>query len=77
MGIRTIAILIVSLGNILIDIQPDTSFNFLVCDFGFADYAPEAGKQFVAGMKRPSVVGITPRYAAPEVKINTFILNLY
>ena len=55
------------LGNVLVDIRSFSDYNFLICDFGFADYAPEAGRQVVAGMKRPSNTGITPRYAAPEV----------
>ena len=57
------------LGNILVDIKNMNTqdFNFLVCDFGFADFATEAERQFVAGMKKPSQLGITPRYAAPEV----------
>ena len=50
------------------DFRSKEDFNFLICDFGFADYAPDAEKQFVAGMKRPSATGITPRYAAPEVR---------
>ena len=54
-------------GNVLVDIRSSLDYNFVICDFGFADYAPEANKQVVAGMKRPSNVGITPRYAAPEV----------
>ncbi len=51
----------------LLDVRSLSDFNFVICDFGFADYAPDAGKQVVAGMKRPSNAGITPRYAAPEV----------
>ena len=51
----------------LVDVRSDLDYNFLICDFGFADYAPEAEKQFVSGMKKPSAVGITARYAAPEV----------
>ena len=59
----------------MVDVKPDLEYNFLICDFGFADYAPEAEKQFVAGMKRPSTVGITARYAAPEVSLYNIWFN--
>lgn len=62
------------LGNVLIDVKNASNYTFVICDFGFADYAPEANKQLVSGMKKPSALGITPRYAAPEVRL--YILHI-
>ena len=56
------------LGNVLMDFKSDTEYHFVICDFGFADYTLEAEKQFVAGMKKPTTMGMTIRYAAPEVR---------
>jgi hypothetical protein len=54
-------------GNVLIDMRSQSDYTLVIADFGFADYAPNAGRQLVAGMKKPSITGITYRYAAPEV----------
>ena len=56
------------IGNVLVDVKPDLEYHFVICDFGFADYTVEAEKQFVAGMKKPQTMGLTIRYAAPEVR---------
>ena len=40
---------------------------FVVCDFGFSNFTADSNRQTVAGMKKPTSAGITPRYAAPEV----------
>ena len=61
--------LFLCLGNILTDSNIHSESNFVICDFGFADFSDEAGRQFVAGMKKPSVQGMTIRYAAPEVNL--------
>ena len=58
-----------SIGNILLDSNFQSNPIFVICDFGFADFTDEAGRQFVAGMKKPTVQGITIRYAAPEVNL--------
>jgi hypothetical protein len=42
--------------------------NFVICDFGFADFTADAERDLVAGMKKPSDNGMTIRYAAPEVR---------
>ena len=55
------------LGNVLVDVKSEFEYYFVICDFGFADFTEEAGRQFVTGMKKPSSAGITFRYAAPEV----------
>jgi hypothetical protein len=51
----------------LVDVKSEFEYYFVICDFGFADFTEEAGRQFVTGMKKPSSAGITFRYAAPEV----------
>ena len=56
------------------DVNAKSEYCFVICDFGFADFAPEAERQFVAGMKKPSLIGMTVRYAAPEVNIKLFII---
>ena len=53
--------------NILIDVMPDLTFNCVICDFGFANFVNDGKRQLVAGMKAPNAVGLTLRYAAPEV----------
>ena len=40
---------------------------FVICDFGFSNFTADSNRQTVAGMKKPTSAGITPRYAAPEV----------
>ena len=62
--------------NVLIDILPDLSFDCVICDFGFANFLEDGRRQLVAGMKAPTVTGITPRYAAPEVNYYDFIIEI-
>jgi hypothetical protein len=52
------------------DVKGDLEYNYVICDFGFADFASDANRQLVAGLKKPSNTGITIRYAAPEVCFN-------
>ena len=50
------------------DFRPESNeLFFVVCDFGFSNFTADANRQTVAGMKKPTSAGITPRYAAPEV----------
>ena len=53
--------------NVLIDVNGDGTFNCAICDFGFANFTKESGKQFVSGLEKDNALGISPRYAAPEV----------
>jgi serine/threonine protein kinase len=55
------------LDNILMDINPDLTFNCVICDFGFANFTLESQRSCVAGFSKPTTIGITYKYAAPEV----------
>ena len=59
-------------GNVLIDKttegnDPLTGFSCVICDFGFANFAEDARANIVAGLRIPGNMGITTRYAAPEL----------
>ena len=58
---------LIKLANVLVDIINHDTINFVVCDFGFANFTSDSGRQLVAGLRKPTSTGITVRYAAPEV----------
>ena len=47
-------------------------WNYVICDFGFANFLSDVQDKIVKGVKKPSAIGITARYAAPELfaKVN-------
>lgn len=53
--------------NILFDFKSDGSIVYLICDFGFAKFVSTPHSNFVAGLRTPNSMGVTPRYAAPEL----------
>ena len=46
-----------TIGNILLNVNSQFECNFVICDFGYADFTKDAGRQLVAGMKKPSTMG--------------------
>ena len=54
--------------NVLIDIGSDLKFKCSICDFGFANFVGE-DRPLATGMKKPTTIGISTRYAAPEVNL--------
>lgn len=47
-------------------------WSYAICDFGFANLVSDVQDKIVKGVKRPTEIGITARYAAPELfaKVN-------
>ena len=60
--------------NILFDIKSDDAFTCVICDFGFSNLIEEKDSQKAAfGLKIPTTVGISIRYAAPEVCLFRYV----
>ena len=58
----------VDLDNVMADYRPQSNeLYFVVCDFGFSNFAADSNRQTVVGIKKPTSAGLTTRYAAPEV----------
>ena len=54
--------------NVLIDlVQSSGEFRCVICDFGFANFTRASNKTFVAGLATREDIGISIRYASPEV----------
>jgi serine/threonine protein kinase len=61
-------------GIVHFDLKPDNvlaevlngSWNDAICDFGFANYLSDVQDKIVKGVKKPTAIGMTARYAAPE-----------
>ena len=54
--------------NVMADYRPQSNeMYFVVCDFGFSNFTADSNRQTVVGMKKPTLSGLTTRYAAPEV----------
>ena len=53
--------------NVLIEGNADGSLTAVICDFGFANFSSDAKVNVVKGIKAPTTVGITARFAAPEL----------
>ena len=61
--------------NVLVDVQSDSTCNYVICDFGYANFVSDGKRQRVAGMKEPETMGMTIRYAAPEVSYSSRLQN--
>ena len=57
--------------NVLVEFCNGT-VNCVICDFGFANFLSDVQDKIVKGVKKPTAIGITARYAAPELfaKVN-------
>ena len=56
--------------NILIDLKDNDEFDCVICDFGFANFIESTDRQYAAGIETRNRPGLTPKYAAPEVKLS-------
>jgi hypothetical protein len=54
------------LDNVLVEIDKNLTFNCVVCDFGYASFV-DGTRTFVAGVSKPKSIGISTRYASPEL----------
>ena len=56
------------IANILVDIEADWSIRCVICDFGYANFIGTE-RPTVRGIEKPESIGITWRYASPQVKM--------
>lgn len=63
--------------NVLMEMSGDGLCRCVICDFGFANFVNDAKANLVKGLKTPTSLGITARYAAPELfkKISNFEIS--
>jgi serine/threonine protein kinase len=57
--------------NVLAEVV-NGSWSYVICDFGFANFLSDVQDKIFRGVKKPTAIGITARYAAPELfaKVN-------
>jgi serine/threonine protein kinase len=51
-------------------------WSYVICDFGFANFLSDVQDKIVKGVKKPSAIGITARFAAPELFAKVNMVNL-
>ena len=57
--------------NILVDVETDLSFKCVICDFGISNFIGTE-RPVVRGIEKPESIGITWRYASPQVIVIKF-----